>query len=104
MLALPRDLNLVLNTFWAGSDLERYVAPSVVVVTGDLTDAKTADLSGSEQYQEEWEAYRDIVNTLTGPSGPVWLDIRGNHDNFDVPYPAHGYVVCKYWYRKYSLK
>ena len=33
-----------------GSDLKRYLKPAVVLVTGDLTDAKSADYSGSEQY------------------------------------------------------
>ena len=30
------------------------------MVTGDLTDAKTKDLSGSGQYVEEWEEYQSI--------------------------------------------
>ena len=66
----------------------KFISPAAIVVTGDLTDAKTADYSGSGQYVEEWEQYYDIVNTGSG-SGPVWLDIRGNHDNFDVPFPSH---------------
>ena len=63
--------------------------PAVVVVTGDLTDAKTADYSGSEQYLEEWQSYQSIVRSVTNNSDILWLDIRGNHDNFDVPSPAH---------------
>ena len=72
-------------------DLKRYVDPAAIVVTGDLTDAKTADYSGSRQYREEWEEYLNIVESVnkTGSSGPVWLDIRGNHDNFDVPHHQH---------------
>ena len=62
--------------------------PAVVVVTGDLTDAKSADYSGSEQYLEEWLAYDHIVRSVTNSSDILWLDIRGNHDNFDVPSPG----------------
>ena len=72
-----------------GSDLSRLVDPAVVLVTGDLTDAKSRDCSGSEQYQEEWQTYYDIVSTFTNQSALVWLDIRGNHDTFDVPHTAH---------------
>ena len=68
----------------------KFISPAAIVVTGDLTDAKTEDFSGSGQYVEEWEQYYDIVNTGSDTgSGPVWLDIRGNHDNFDVPFPSH---------------
>ena len=72
-----------------GSDLKKYLKPAVVVVTGDLTDAKTADYSGSEQYIEEWQTYQHIVRSVTNNSDILWLDIRGNHDNFDVPSPVH---------------
>ena len=68
------------------SDLKRIVDPMAVLVTGDLTDAKTADYSGSGQYLEEWREYDNIVRS---GSGITWLDIRGNHDTFDVPSPQH---------------
>ena len=64
-----------------------------MVVTGDLTDAKTADYSGSEQYIEEWQTYQHIVHSVTNNSDILWLDIRGNHDNFDVPSPLHRLVL-----------
>lgn len=64
------------------------MTPAAWVVTGDLTDAKTRDYSGSRQYEEEWEAYRGVVREA-GQGAGVWLDIRGNHDNFDVPHPGH---------------
>jgi len=60
------------------------VAPMVVVVTGDITDAKTEDYSGSGQYREEWEEYMKIVKIARSRNNTMWLDIRGNHDNFDV--------------------
>jgi len=61
-----------------------HVRPPVIVVTGDLTDAKDPDYSGSRQYKQEWEHYSRIVNMTTNTT-TQWLDIRGNHDNFDVP-------------------
>jgi len=64
-------------------DLLNYVGPAAVVVTGDLTDAKTADYSGSRQYKEEWIDYHTAVDLAKNKT--VWLDIRGNHDNFDIP-------------------
>lgn len=63
-------------------DLLRSVKPCAVVVTGDLTDAKTIDYSGSRQFKEEWIDYKVGVELATNRT--VWLDIRGNHDNFDV--------------------
>ena len=79
------------------SDLKRVVAPAAIVVTGDLTDAKTADTSGSGQYLEEWREYDKIVRTAAG-SDITWLDIRGNHDTFDVPSPQHRSVeIANVW-------
>ncbi|XP_042875483.1 transmembrane protein 62-like [Penaeus japonicus] len=61
------------------------VKPAVVLASGDLTDAKTVDMLGSRQYIEEWATYSDIIKTSGVLNHTVWLDIRGNHDNFNVP-------------------
>jgi predicted MPP superfamily phosphohydrolase len=37
------------------------VNPSLVVVTGDLTDAKTKNKLNSHQYSEEWVAYKKVL-------------------------------------------
>ena len=73
------------------TQLQRVVDPATFIVTGDITDAKTPDHSGSGQYQEEWEEYDKIVKSVLGTGGGSerWLDIRGNHDTFDVPSPEH---------------
>ncbi|XP_050301336.1 transmembrane protein 62-like [Anthonomus grandis grandis] len=60
------------------------ILPSVVLATGDLTDAKTKDAIGSQQYESEWRHYRDILREFDIDNKTVWLDIRGNHDNFNV--------------------
>ncbi|CAG5112820.1 Oidioi.mRNA.OKI2018_I69.chr2.g6993.t2.cds [Oikopleura dioica] len=56
------------------------IKPEVVLISGDLTDAKTANKYGSYQYTEEWEAYSAIVDKIQFPV----VDLRGNHDAFDV--------------------
>ena len=68
-------------------ELRDVVRPAAWGITGDLTDAKTADYSGSRQYEEEWEAYRSVLGEAGQGAGG--RDIGGNHDNFDVPHPAH---------------
>ncbi|KAB7497226.1 Transmembrane protein 62 [Armadillidium nasatum] len=46
------------------------VKPSVVLASGDLTDAKTIDMLGSKQYVEEWKYYKGVLD---------------KSHNFDVP-------------------
>lgn len=58
--------------------------PPVVLASGDLTDAKTPDNIGSQQIQEEWIEYQKILTKLNVIKRTTWLDIRGNHDNFNV--------------------
>ncbi|GFR04818.1 transmembrane protein 62 [Trichonephila clavata] len=74
-----------------GSDLKTFcsdtvsvIQPSVVLATGDLVDARTADLLGSRQYVEEWRMYQQILYDTGVTANTTWLDIRGNHDNFNV--------------------
>ena len=64
------------SKFWdAGrqKDLSRFcrdwlpvIRPKVVLVTGDLTDAKQNDYVGSEQYVEEWKEYYKAVADSPG--------------------------------------
>ncbi|KAK5643227.1 hypothetical protein RI129_007072 [Pyrocoelia pectoralis] len=58
--------------------------PPVVLASGDLTDAKTHDGIGSNQIQNEWVEYKNILSSLNISQHTQWLDIRGNHDNFNV--------------------
>jgi len=71
--------------------LKENVSPRVVVVTGDLTDGKTPEGIGSRQFKEEWETYRSVWKDhcqvkpdSKRPEDTLWLDIRGNHDTFNV--------------------
>ena len=61
--------------------------PKAVVLTGDLTDAKTIDKLGSRQFEAEWKIYRETMQkcgAFDKNSDQIWLDIRGNHDTFNT--------------------
>ena len=38
------------------------------------------------QYAEEWDIYRSVTTYCLSvlPAHVLWLDMRGNHDSFDV--------------------
>lgn len=60
------------------------IKPDIVLVTGDLTDAKSKNKFDSQQYEDEWQTYQSIIDETEVTKRYVWLDIRGNHDAFDV--------------------
>jgi len=51
-------------------------------ITGDLTDGKALDTMGSDQYVQEWESYKSVLEEAKVSERTVWLDIRGNHGNY----------------------
>lgn len=61
------------------------VKPKVILASGDLTDAK-GKIYGSQQYAEEWKAYYSTLIETGVLNKTSWLDIRGNHDNFNVQF------------------
>ncbi|KAF5454923.1 hypothetical protein F2P56_024552, partial [Juglans regia] len=64
------------------------IKPSLVLITGDLTDGKSKDLLTMKQNEEEWVEYRNIMEVVILRSGldkSIFFDVRGNHDNFAVP-------------------
>ncbi|OWF41194.1 Transmembrane protein 62 [Mizuhopecten yessoensis] len=75
------------------------IKPDFVIASGDLTDAKLPDARGSRQYIEEWTAYQETAQKCHKIVGK-WLDIRGNHDDFDVPSEDHE----KNYFRNYSIQ
>ncbi|KAG7177707.1 Transmembrane protein 62-like 2 [Homarus americanus] len=77
------------------------IRPAVVLASGDLTDAKAADMLGSRQYVEEWAIYSNVLRSTGVLNNTVWLDIRGNHgNNFNVASLASE----ENYYQKYSIQ
>ncbi|KAL5836655.1 hypothetical protein ACOSQ3_013824 [Xanthoceras sorbifolium] len=64
------------------------INPSLVLITGDLTDGKSKDLLTMKQNEEEWMEYEKIMEDVITRSRldkNIFYDLRGNHDNFGVP-------------------
>ncbi|XP_059613492.1 transmembrane protein 62-like [Phlebotomus argentipes] len=76
------------------------VKPTVVVVSGDLTDARSLNHLGSEQFEGEWKIYKKLLQEHNVTSKTAWLDLRGNHDNFNVA----GRNSSSNFFHKYSVQ
>lgn len=79
-----------------------FIKPDVVLITGDITDARKGGgrLFDSDQQIEEWKAYQTAITKTDAVNKTVWLDVRGNHDNFNVYRPRDPKVL----YRRYSVQ
>nr|XP_039259686.1 transmembrane protein 62-like [Styela clava] len=97
------------SKFWKSDQVEAFddfcnstlstINPELVLVTGDLTDAKEENKIDSRQFEEEWKIYHSIITKNNVTEKCVWLDIRGNHDAFDV---ARANDANSNYYLKYS--
>ncbi|KAJ6311996.1 hypothetical protein OIU77_013700 [Salix suchowensis] len=67
----------------------KMINPSLVLITGDLTDGKSKDLLTMKQNEDEWIEYQNVMEDVARRSGldkSIFYDLRGNHDNFGVPF------------------
>lgn len=76
-----------------------HIDPAVVIASGDLTDARDSGL-GSIQHVEEWQMYYDVLKKSGVLDRTTWLDIRGNHDTFNVD-TLHGDTD---YFKNYSVQ
>jgi len=74
------------------------IRPKVVIASGDLTDSRSKSPLGSGQFEQEWIWYHDVLESTNVTKKTVWLDLRGNHDNFDI----YGWNSSNNYYRIYS--
>ncbi|KAG9152567.1 hypothetical protein Leryth_024340 [Lithospermum erythrorhizon] len=79
------------------------INPSLVLITGDLTDGKSKDLLTMKQNELEWLEYKNVMEDVVSRSGldrRIFYDLRGNHDNFGVPFVGGSTTD---FFSKYSL-
>ncbi|KAF2286415.1 hypothetical protein GH714_016794 [Hevea brasiliensis] len=78
------------------------INPSLVLITGDLTDGKSKDLLVMKQNEDEWLEYQNIIEDVVKRSGldkNIFYDLRGNHDIFGVPVVGGSFD----FFSKYSI-
>ncbi|KAJ4837126.1 hypothetical protein Tsubulata_030654 [Turnera subulata] len=80
----------------------RMINPSLVLITGDLTDGKSKDLLTMKQNEDEWLEYQNVMEDVIKRSGldkSIFYDLRGNHDSFGVPVVGGSFD----FFSKYSI-
>ena len=70
------------NLTWAVTQARQVIAPQFIVNTGDLTDSSNGGIIPNGPYQEEWNAYRQILADA-GLDASSYYDMPGNHDAYN---------------------
>lgn len=72
------------NLQWIVSTGRSVIAPSFMVVTGDLTDSTNGNIFGfpNGPYQSEWDQYKNIL-AAAGVDATWYYDLPGNHDAYN---------------------
>ena len=79
------DRNRVSDLQYFCHNLVPMVKPNAFLLTGDITDSRSPDPMGSEQYIQEWLAYNETrIKCMNDNPDITWLDIRGNHGNSEI--------------------
>jgi hypothetical protein len=71
------------NLTWLVTTAKSVIAPSFIIVTGDLTDSTNGNWLGypNGPYQAEWDQYKRILDTRVGPN--EYYDLPGNHEQYN---------------------
>ena len=72
------------NLQWLVTTARNTIAPSFIVVTGDLTDSTNGNIFGypNGPYQAEWDQYRNILDAAN-VTADIYYDLPGNHDAYN---------------------
>jgi hypothetical protein len=78
------------NLQWLATTAMNVIAPSFIVVSGDLTDSTNGNIFGypNGPYQAEWDAYKTILGNA-GADASFYFDLPGNHDAYNDRYFAY---------------
>jgi hypothetical protein len=72
---------VVENLTWAVNQARQVISPQFIVNTGDLTDSTDGDIIPNGPYQDEWDTYRQILESA-GMNSAFYYDLPGNHDEY----------------------
>jgi hypothetical protein len=76
------DSTCAQNLTWAVTQAWQVISPQFIVNTGDLTDSTNGGFYPNGPYQDEWDTYRQILES-TGMNAGVYYDMPGNHDEYN---------------------
>lgn len=67
---------------WAVTEARGIINPLFIVNSGDLTDSTNGGVIPNGPYPEEWDTYRQILDSA-GMDATFYYDIPGNHEGYN---------------------